>query len=253
MLIGRREFVMTGLSLAIGPRQATAVASTGRGPNVKAIAFDAFVIFDPRSLASLCDALFPGKGNDLISLWRMRQFEYTWLRTISNRYTDFLHVTDDALNFAVRSLKLELTAEKRQVLLNAHSELKPWPDVIPALEKLRDAGLGLGFLSNFTPGMLNGCIKSSGLERLFNPVLSTDLARTYKPDARAYQLAVDTLNLPIGEIAFAAFAGWDAAGAKSFGYPTFWVNRLGLPTEQLDSLPDGTGHDLAELLAFIGV
>jgi 2-haloacid dehalogenase len=123
---------------------------------------------------------------------------------------------------------------------------------MPALTKLRGAGLRLAFLSNFTPGMLNGCIKSAGLDGLFEHVLSTDAARTYKPDPRAYELGTAALDLPREQILFAAFAGWDAAGARSFGYPTFWVNRLGLPPEQLGVLPDMAGPDLNALLAFVG-
>ena len=99
--------------------------------------------------------------------------------------------------------------------------------------------------------MLNGCIKAAGLDGVFDHVLSTDAARTYKPDPRAYGLGAAALKLPREQILFAAFAGWDAAGAKSFGYPTFWVNRLGLPPEQLGVLPDATGPDLNALLAFV--
>jgi 2-haloacid dehalogenase len=158
----------------------------------------------------------------------------------------------DALMFAAKTLKLEITAEMRERLLKTHFELKTWPDVIPALTKLREAGPSLFFLSNFTPGMLSNCIKVAGLDGVFDQVLSTDLARTYKPDARAYRLGIETLKLPREEILFVAFAGWDAAGAKLFGYPTFWVNRLGLPPEELDVLPDATGSNLTDLLAFIG-
>jgi 2-haloacid dehalogenase len=87
---------------------------------------------------------------------------------------------------------------------------------------------------------------------VFDHVLSTDAARTYKPDPRAYELGTAALELSREQILFAAFAGWDAAGARSFGYPTFWVNRLGLPPEELGVLPDMTGPDLNALLAFVG-
>jgi 2-haloacid dehalogenase len=120
--------------------------------------------------------LFPGRGSELINLWRIRQFEYTWLRTVSSRYADFAHVTDDALVFAAKMLKLEMTAEKRGRLLKAHFELKTWPDVIPVLATFREAGISLAFLSDFTPGMLNSCIKFAGLDGVFGQVLSTDSA-----------------------------------------------------------------------------
>ena len=115
------------------------VAATSRA-KFKAIAFDAFPVFDPRPVAALCEALFPSKGSDLVNMWRTRQFEYTWLRTVSNRYVDFERVTDDFLAFAAKALKLDMTAEKRDQLLKAHFELKSWPDAIPALTKLKELG-----------------------------------------------------------------------------------------------------------------
>jgi 2-haloacid dehalogenase len=123
--------------------------------------------------------------------------------------------------------------------------------VIPGLQALQARGIRLAFLSNLTPAMLNGCIQSSGLTGMFEQVLSTEAVKTFKPDARAYQLGADNLKLPASQILFVAFAGWDAAGAKTFGYPTYWVNRLGLPAEELGTLPDATGASLTDLPAFV--
>jgi 2-haloacid dehalogenase len=109
----------------------------------------------------------------------------------------------------------------------------------------------LGFLSNLTPYMLDSAIKSSGLEGIFEPSLSTDRVRVYKPDPRAYQMGIDAFNLRREEILFAAFGGWDAAGAKLFGYLTFWVNRLNLPMEELGVAPDASGQNLTDLLDFV--
>ena len=120
-----------------------------------------------------------------------------------------------------------------------------------SFKELRESGIRLAFLSNFTPRMLESNIRSSGLEGMFEQVLSTDRVSTYKPDPKAYQLAVDTLKLKREEIAFAAFAGWDAAGAKSFGYPTFWNNRLRQPLEELGVKPDAIGETLADLESFV--
>src|SRR5258708_4123302 len=115
--------------------------------------------------------------------------------------------------------------------MNAYLELKAWPDVMPALASLKNSGFRLAFLSNFTPRMLEANIEHAGLSGLFEQVLSTHQAKTYKPDPRAYELGTDVLKLPRQEILFVAFAGWDAAGAKSFGYQTFWVNRQKSPAE----------------------
>src|SRR5215472_3137307 len=207
--------------------------------NIKAIAFDAFPIFDPRPVFALAEELFPGNGSALSDEWRTRQFEYTWLRVVAQRYADFWQVTEDALVFAANKLKLELSAEKRERLMSAHLNLKAWPDVPPALSAFKKSGLRLAFLSNFTQLMLQANIKSAGLSGIFDDVISTDQARTFKPDPRAYQLGVEALSLQRNQILFAAFAGWDAAGARLFGYPTFWVNRLKMPAEELDAFPDG--------------
>jgi 2-haloacid dehalogenase len=248
----RRDLLRSVIGLTGSLVLTRSAAAAARTSKFRAIAFDAFPIFDPRPIAARCEALFPGRGGELVQMWRTRQFEYTWLRATAGRYADFERVTAESLAFATEALKLDLTAEKRDQLLQAHFELKAWPDVIPVLRSLRGAGLPLVFLSNFTPGMLNGCIESAGLEGMFDQVLSTDSAQTYKPDPRAYALGEAALNMPREHILFVAFAGWDAAGAKLFGYSTFWVNRLGLPPERFGPTPDATSTDLGALPAYIG-
>lgn len=255
MTISRREFVtLAAGSVAISPLGWVRPSIRGgrsRALRFRAAAFDAFAVFDPRSAFRLADEMFPGTG--LSDEWRTRQFEYSWLRVAAGHYVDFWQVTEEALAFAVRRLKLDLNAATRFALMNAYLELKTWPDVLPALDILRDAGLRLAFLSNFTPGMLDANIKSAGLVGMFEDVLSTDRSKTYKPDPRAYRLGVDALRATREEILFVAFAGWDAAGAKMFGYPTYWVNRQRLPAEELGVLPDGSGETLSDLVDFLGI
>ena len=218
---------------------------------IKAIAFDAFPIFDPRPVFALAEKLFPAKGAELARQWRMRQFEYTWLRATAQKYADFWRVTQDALEFAAEELNLTLRREPRDELMNAYLELPLWPDVWTALASLQKANFRLAFLSNFTSRMLEANIKHAGLIGYFEQALSTDAAKTYKPDPRAYKLGTNALKLQRQEILFVAFAGWDAAGAKLFGYPTFWVNRQKLPAEKLDATPDGSGDSLAQLVQFL--
>ena len=218
---------------------------------LRAVAFDAFPIFDPRPVFGLAETLFPGKGSALSDAWRTRQFEYQWLRALTGRYADFWRTTEDALEFAAELLKVELTPAKRAQLMHAYLELGAWPDVGPALKMLKEEGLRLAFLSNMTEKLLEAGMKNAGLQNAFDEVLSTDKIRSYKPDPRAYRMGVDALRLAREEILFVAFAGWDAAGAKSFGYPTFWVNRLGLPQEKLDLSPDASGRDLTDLVSYI--
>ncbi len=130
-------------------------------------------------------------------------------------------------------------------------ELKPWPDVLPALQKLRKAGFRLALLTNFTPKMLEMNLRNAGLSDLFELALSTDHAKTFKPDPRAYQLGIDSFKLKREEMLFVAFCGWDAAGARSFGYKTFWTNRLGLPSEKLGPEAYASGKDLEALLSWM--
>jgi len=252
MSVKRRQFLKFAAGgVAANLFTVSSLAQTASKPGVKAVAFDAFPIFDPRPIFALVETLFPGKGKDLSSAWRIRQFEYQWLRALSNQYVDFWQATEEGLLFAAKQLKLEMNDEKREQLMQAYLALKPWPDVVPALKSLRDANIRLVFLSNMTPKMLNINIHNAGLDEYFEHVISTDSARTYKPDPRAYQLGVDTLNLKREEIAFAAFSGWDVAGAKWFGYPTFWVNRAGFHSEELGVTPDGTGKSLEQLVDFV--
>ena len=148
-------------------------------------------------------------------------------------------------------MKIELSAEQRERLMQTYLELKAWPDAEPALRQLCDAGVRMAFLSNLTAPMLDAVIRNSGLEGLFEAHLSTDRVQAFKPDARAYRMGVDAFGLRKEEIVFAAFAGWDVAGAKWFGYPTFWVNRSHAIVEELGVVPDGTGSGLNDLVAFV--
>jgi 2-haloacid dehalogenase len=246
----RREFIIqiaaSGIALQSFANQAAGISN-----NIKAIAFDGFAILDPRPVFALVDELYPEKGAELTTLWRTRQFEYTWLRTMSGRYADFRQVTSDALVFAAKSLNLQLTPDGHARLMGAYLRLKCWPDVPAALSSLKKAGLRIAILSNLTGKMLEAGIRNPGLDRMFDHVLSTDRVKAYKPDPRAYQMAVDAFALKREKILFAAFAGWDAAGARSFGYPTFWVNRQSQPAEELGVNPDSSGGNLNDLVAYL--
>jgi 2-haloacid dehalogenase len=220
---------------------------------IKALAFDAFPILDPRPVFAQAEQLFPGKGAELSNMWRIRQFEYQWLRALSGQYADFWRATEDGLVFAANALKLSLSAEKRDQLMAAYLKLKAWPDVPPALRSLRNEGIHLALLSNATSEILQAGIDNSELHGMFEHVLSTDSLRVYKPAPRAYQMAVDAFGLGRENIGFVALAGWDVAGAKWFGYPTFWANRLNAPVEEMGVVPDASGATLAELVALLNL
>jgi len=220
-------------------------------PRFKAVAFDYFVIFDANSVIPEVEKVFPGKGVEFTKAWRSKQFEYGFLRSITDRHEDFFRVTSEALEYTAEMMKLNLTLEDRQQLLNAYLTLKPWPDTVAALKKLKAAGVRIITLANFSEKMLRANADNAGITDLFDELLSTEVNKTYKPDPRAYELGMKHLHLKKEEIAFAAFGGWDAYGAKTFGYATYWVNRFGLPTEKLGVNADETSGDMEGLLEFV--
>jgi 2-haloacid dehalogenase len=243
----RRGF-LTNAVVGLAAGGLACAAEPGR---IRAVAFDGFVLLDPRSVFGLVKQLFPEKGEALAQLWLSKQFGYSWWRTAAGRYEDFWRVTGDALDFSAQSLKLDLTAETRERLMQANLTMKAWPDVVAALELLRENHIHLAVLTNLSEQMIRANMKSAGLDGLIDLVLSTDRVQAYKPDPKAYRMGIGAFHLPKEEIAFAASAGWDAAGAAWFGYPTVWVNRLGMPAEKLGIAPNATSPDIGGLTRFV--
>jgi 2-haloacid dehalogenase len=201
--------------------------------SVRAVAFDAFVLFDPRPFASALEAAFPGRGAAVWAGFRSRLFDYGWLRALGGRYEDFWRVSEDALDAALEAENLTVTAAARASLLERWDSLPPWPDAVRGVRELSRRGLRLAVLSNWSPRMLERALARSGLKDAVR-ALSTDEARTYKPAPAAYALGPIAFGLDRREILFVAFAGWDAAGAAWFGFPTAWMNRAGAPRDRLD-------------------
>jgi 2-haloacid dehalogenase len=247
MNIARRNL----LALTVGVLTAPRLLAEPIAPRWRAIALDGLVVFDTRRVQNVAEERFPGFGAALVTAWRSRQFEYQWLRTTGEQYSDFLSVTNDSLEFAARSLGLELSAETRAALLDVYVALDAWPDAAKALHALRESGMKLAFLSNMTAAMLNDGIARAGFGGLFDYVLSTDAVRAFKPSPNAYALGPRVLGFPKESILFVASAGWDAAGARWFGYPTYWVNRNAAPHESLGARADGAGPDLSSLVQYV--
>lgn len=252
MSVSRRKFM--GLTSKVMLASAVLKIPTVGAENsssIKAIAFDGFPIFDPRPIFGLVNKLYPEKGKEFSVLWRTRIFEYTWLLNSAGKYQSFWTCVEDALIFTAQELQINLTPINHKKLMNAFLSIKAYPDVKPVLTELKASGIKLAFLSNLTEKMLRQGVENSGLEGYFDHFLVTDNVQTFKPVPKAYQMGVDAFKLQREEIAFAAFASWDAIGAKWFGYPTFWVNRLKFKPENLGLAPDGTGTTLAELASFV--
>jgi len=250
--ISRKKFIgLTAMGLCALPLPPLAIQTAKRSFPIKAVAFDAYALYDTRSLVSRAETLYPGMGTALMSAWRTRQFEYTWLRCLSRHYADFRKVTADALAYAIALLKLDPDMQKKAALMQAFEDMCFVPEAEPVLRQLKSMSLQLAILSNVTPAILEAAIHHSGLEGVFDFVISTDSIKTYKPDPAAYQLGVDAFKVSKEEILFVAFGGWDEAGAKQFGFPTAWINAGALPVEELDVQPDVICGNLWELLAFV--
>ena len=215
-----------------------------------ALVFDAYgTLFDVHSVVALCDELWPGQGAQVSQLWRTKQLEYTWLRSLMGRYEDFAHVTEAGLEYACAVLRLPCDDARRRRLMCAYLHLATFPEVKDALAKLH--GVKLAILSNGAPAMLKDLVANAGLAAAIPHVLSVDEIGIYKPSPRVYQLAVDRLGVPAEAVGFVSSNGWDAAGAKAFGFRTFWVNRAGLPVDALGAAPDRVIGSLAELPALV--
>jgi 2-haloacid dehalogenase len=224
--------------------------SPGSPSPFKAVVFDAYgTLFDVHSVASLAEQMFPGRGESLSQLWRQKQLEYSWLRAMSRRYKPFWEITRDALRFAALRLALPLAPESEARLMSQYACLSAFPENLPALREMKAAGLALGILTNGNREMIEVSVRSAGMTGLFEHLLSSQAVETYKTMDAIYALAPQAFGCRAREILFVSSNGWDAIGARWFGYTSFWINRSGLPMEQLDTEPDHTGSRLTDVLA----
>ncbi len=218
--------------------------------SLRALVFDAYgTLFNVHSVMTTCETLFPGKGNALSQLWRTTQLEYSWLRSLMGRHVDFNQVTRESLQVACASLGLTYSDAVSAQLNNAYRTLALFDDTLPTLQRLRrqQPAVKLAILSNGAAEMLNAVVAYNKLDTMLDAVLSVDEVAIFKPDPRVYQLACDRLHVNREEIGFVSSNGWDAAGAKSFGLKTFWINRTNAPIDALGVTPDRVLSSLAEL------
>jgi len=226
---------------------------TTRLEGIRACVFDAYgTLFDFSSAVAREKARIGERAAALDALWRRKQLEYTWLRTLMHRYADFRTVTEAALRWCMAALAIEDEALVAR-LMRAYEELDPYPEVRTTLERLRAADLRTAILSNGTPAMLERAVAAAGLGGLLDAVWSVDAIRIYKPDPQVYERATRGLGLAAREIAFLSANPWDAHGAASFGLRAVWVNRTGQPREPLPGEPEAEVRDLAGLLPLLGL
>jgi 2-haloacid dehalogenase len=213
----------------------------------QALVFDAYgTLFDVYSVQAKCEEIYPGKGEDLTRLWRTKQLEYTWLRSLMGRYEDFWKVTEDSLRHSCRFLGVHPGQEQVEELMQSYLKLAAFPETGQVLEKL--AGVPRAILSNGSPDMLDAVVRHNGLANQFDHILSVDELMIYKPHPSVYRLAVNRLGVAAKNITFVSSNAWDAAGAKAFGFRVFWLNRQGAPVEELDVQPDGVIKSPLELI-----
>lgn len=227
--------------------------SEKRPPPIRAIAFDGFPIFDPRSIEAVARSRLGDRGDLLARAWTQKLFGYTWLATAAGQYRSFLDLADMSLRYTAEAAGIVLNETDRQAMVEQYGQLDVWPDVVPALRRLRAAGIRLAFLSNLSEATLAANLALNGIADLFEPSLSTDRVKRFKPAPEAYAMALDAFGLPREQIGFAAFGGWDAVGATWFGYQTVWVNRFGLPQETIAPPPFATSRDMTGVLALAGI
>jgi 2-haloacid dehalogenase len=187
----------------------------------------------------------------LSALWRQKQLEYTWTRTLMNRYADFWQVTEEALDFALKTYSLDGDAELKNSLLQSYLSLTAYPDAAQTLAQVAALDLTIAILSNGTPHMLHEALRANQLEELIDPCLSVDEIKIYKPDPRVYQLACDRLGLSPAQIFFISSNPWDLAGAASFGFKAVHINRQNSVPEYEFAKTHAQVSTLAELPALL--
>ena len=218
---------------------------------IKACVFDAYgTLFDVHSAVGKHRERLGDIADRVSLVWRTKQLEYTWLRSLMRRHADFWQVTQDALDFAFDMYTVK-DLDLKKNLIEAYLELDCYPEVPEALSELKSRGFKIAILSNGTPKMLEAAVKNSGLETMIPEILSVEKAGVFKPDPRVYQIAVDELNVKPEEIAFQSSNAWDASGAAAFGFKVAWVNRFAQSPERLPGKPDVEIQSLSELPALL--
>ncbi len=217
---------------------------------VRAAVFDAYgTLYDWASAAARSRDALGERWQAFAELWRQKQLQYTWLRSLQGRHADFWQVTGDALDFTMDAFGVP-DAALRERLLGLYARIDAFPDARPVLERLRATGVRTAILSNGSPRMLAEAATHSGLAPLLEAVLSVEDVKVYKPHHSVYQLACNHLRLWPGEILFVSSNGWDAYSARAFGMRVAWCNRTGQPHERLPGAPETTVKSLEELATF---
>jgi 2-haloacid dehalogenase len=192
---------------------------------IKAVVFDAYgTLYDIQSVAAVTDRAYPGYGELITQIWRIKQLEYTWLRSLMRRYEDFSAITRESLGYTLDCLGLKHDTQVFDSIMDKYVHLDLYPDALPALSELKDRKLAI--LSNGSTNMLNALVRNSGLDHVLDATISVDSKRIFKPSPDAYALIEETLGVAPTDVLFVSSNPWDACGAKAFGLKVAWIERV---------------------------
>ena len=218
--------------------------------NIKAIIFDAYgTLFDVNSAAEKCKDKIGDKWEGFANYWRTTQLEYTWLRSLMKRHKDFWQVTEESLDKSMKTY--EIDSSMRKELLDLYKILSTFEEVPKVLKSLKEKNYKLAILSNGTPSLLNGLVKSNNLENIFDDIFSIEEVRIYKPDSKVYNLPINQYQIQKNEVVFLSANTWDVSGGGNYGYNSIWVNRKNNTFDNLDYVPKHQIKDLSKLLDIV--
>lgn len=219
----------------------------------EALAFDVYgTLVDPLGIETELRRLFPGEAAEVSRSWRQKQLEYAFRLTAMERYEDFERVTREALEYALAAAGRELGAPEKDLLMSRYDDLEPFPDAVPGLERLREAGHALAVFSNGSPRMLRSLMQATGLGEHFREVISVDEVGAYKPSPKVYRHAARRLGRPIGEVRLVSSNPFDVVGAEAAGMRAAWIDRSGGLFDTLGPPPDVVAGSLTELADALG-
>ena len=226
---------------------------TAKIEDIGACVFDAYgTLFDVAAAAAHCKDALGDKADPLTALWRTRQLEYTWLRSLMQEYVEFWQVTGDGLDYAMAALGID-DAALRERLMDIYMRLDAYPEVKDVLTTLKGGGIKTAILSNGTPKMLNAAVENAAIDGVLDVSFPVDAIGIYKPHPSVYQMAVDGLGVEAGRICFMSSNAWDAAAAANFGFRVVWVNRFGQPAERIPGRPEHEITTLEALPSLVGL
>ncbi len=221
--------------------------------DIGACVFDAYgTLFDVAAAAARCKDALGDKAEALTALWRTRQLEYSWLRSLMQEYVEFWQLTGDGLDYAMATLGIEDSA-LRERLMDIYMRLDAYPEVKDVLTTVKEGGLKTAILSNGSPKMLNAAIENADIDSVLDDCFSVDSIGVYKPHPSVYQMAVDGLDVEAGRICFMSSNAWDAAAAANFGFRVVWVNRFSQPQERIPGQHEHEITTLEALPALLGL